>query len=127
MTATMTAPTSKILIDRAESARLDALHFAGSDSPEAETTMRTYTRACKRAGLDPETWEGVAVDRARTEAAAQARIDARNADYQRRIDEQEAKHRAYIDSLTEAEGGEQKTTETAQERHEREWAGIGRN
>lgn len=59
MTAAVTAAAkAETLLARADAARLDALHFAGSDSPMAERTMRTFVRACKRAGLDPETWEG---------------------------------------------------------------------
>lgn len=45
-----------------------------------------------------------------TEAAAKARVLARRAAYQAQIDELTTGHRAYIDSLTEERGGEQKTS-----------------
>lgn len=41
------------------------------------------------------------------EQAAKARIEARRAAYQLLLDEHNAAHRAYIDSLPEEQGGEQ--------------------
>lgn len=47
------------------------------------------------------------VEMTTAQQAAKTRIEARRAEYQRLIAEHNAAHRAYIDSLTEEQGGEQ--------------------
>lgn len=52
------AAKAETLLARADEARLQALYLYSIGSQEFDRATRHFVRACKRAGLDPETWEG---------------------------------------------------------------------